>query len=108
MAGNPDGWQPPPQPEPTLEVGAAPSPVDGIDLPTVDPRHYERGREIARGGIGRIVEAVDRRLGRRVAIKELLQPGKFSVARFMREIGVTARLSHPGVVSLHEAGIWPD
>src|SRR5262245_57485318 len=96
--------------ESTLDVHAAAASASSLvpELPVVDPKHYEREDEIARGGIGRIVAAIDRRLGRRVALKELLTPAPAGVARFKREIEVTARLTHPGVVALHEAGVWPD
>ena len=39
---------------------------------TDEADRYQRGSEIARGGMGRVIEAVDRRLGRTVAIKEML------------------------------------
>src|SRR5262245_55677841 len=41
---------------------------------TIEPTHYIRGEQIAKGGMGRIVAARDRRLGRDVAIKELISP----------------------------------
>src|SRR5439155_20152827 len=43
-------------------------------LPLVSAAHYRADREIARGGMGRIVAAQDQRLGRAVALKELLTP----------------------------------
>jgi hypothetical protein len=33
------------------------------ELPTIDPALYSRGAEIARGGMGRIIKARDRKLG---------------------------------------------
>ncbi|HWM89028.1 MAG TPA: protein kinase, partial [Kofleriaceae bacterium] len=80
------------------------------DLPVlaaVDPDHYVYGYELARGGMGRIVAARDRRLGRVVAIKELIQDTPERAARFEREALITARLQHPAIVNLHEAGHWP-
>lgn len=71
----------------------------------VDPKHYKFADELARGGMGRIVRAHDRRLGRGVAIKELL-PGH-DASRFEREAKITARLEHPSIVAVHEAGRWP-
>jgi serine/threonine protein kinase len=77
-------------------------------LPVVDPSAYEILGEIARGGMGRILLAFDRRLGRRVAVKELLPGAVASAAeRLVREALVTARLDHPGVVPVYEAGRWP-
>ncbi|MEO7732866.1 MAG: protein kinase [Kofleriaceae bacterium] len=73
-----------------------------------DPDRYEQVNEHARGGLGRVVRAVDRRLGRTVAVKELLRHDPGNEARFMREAMITARLEHPGIVPVHEAGRWPN
>ncbi len=78
----------------------------GLVLPTVARESYQIDHELARGGLGRILVARDRRLGRTVAIKELL-PGESGEARFVREALVTANLEHPGIVPIHEAGRWP-
>jgi len=78
---------------------------DYAELIVVAPEHYAFANELARGGMGRIVRAHDRRLGRDVAIKELL-PGHDDV-RFEREARITARLAHPAIVAIHEAGRWP-
>ncbi|HEX4422843.1 MAG TPA: WD40 repeat domain-containing serine/threonine-protein kinase [Kofleriaceae bacterium] len=71
-------------------------------------RRYKFLGEHGRGGIGRVQRAHDRDLGRDVAIKELLSPGTAHEARFLREVEITARLEHPGIVPVHEAGRWPD
>jgi serine/threonine protein kinase len=76
-------------------------------LPVRDRQRYQFGAEHARGGIGKIVLAHDRKLDRQVAIKELLRPGNAAQARFVREAMITARLEHPGIVPVHEAGRWP-
>ena len=73
-----------------------------------DPERYEQVAEHARGGLGRVVRAVDKRLGRTVAVKELLRHDGSNEARFMREAMITARLEHPGIVPVHEAGRWPN
>ncbi|HEU5058787.1 MAG TPA: protein kinase [Kofleriaceae bacterium] len=80
---------------------------DHQELGEVDPEHYVHGYEVARGGMGRIVAARDRRLGRVVAIKELVHFTPERAARFEREALITARLQHPAIVNLHEAGRWP-
>ena len=72
-----------------------------------DPNRYELTREYARGGLGRILEAQDSRLGRTVAVKELLKRTTDSEVRFIREALITARLQHPSIVPVHEAGRWP-
>ena len=82
-------------------------PRPDLELPLVEPERYVLGREIASGGQGRIRAARDRRLGRTVAIKELISPEPQQEARFGREIRLTARLQHPGVPSLYDAARWP-
>jgi tetratricopeptide (TPR) repeat protein len=76
-------------------------------LPIVSESNYKPEREIARGGMGRIVAAEDQRLGRPVALKELLEPAGEQLTRFQREALITARLQHPGIVPVYEAGRWP-
>jgi WD40 repeat protein len=84
-------------------------PVVEVDsLAADDPERYEQVSEHARGGLGRVVRALDRRLGRTVAVKELLRHDPANEARFMREAMITARLEHPGIVPVHEAGRWPN
>jgi tetratricopeptide (TPR) repeat protein len=86
---------------------AAPTTGDLPPLPVVPASHYRPDREIARGGMGRILAAEDHRLGRPVALKELLEPAPELLGRFTREALITARLQHPGIVPVYEAGRWP-
>jgi WD40 repeat protein len=81
---------------------------DEPTLPVDDPDRYEQVGEHARGGLGRVIRAVDKRLGRTVAVKELLRHDEWHEARFVREALITARLEHPGIVPVHEAGRWPN
>ena len=87
-------------PRPELEAA-----VD--DLPMVNPGLYVSDKEVARGGMGRIVAATDRILGRPVALKELLHADPENAARFRREAFITARLQHPAIVPVYQAGRWP-
>jgi hypothetical protein len=75
-------------------------------LPVVDPVVFVPRGELASGGMGRVTRVFDRRLGREVAVKEILD-NNFR-ARFEREIRITARLQHPAIVSIYEAGTFPD
>src|SRR4051794_6027162 len=95
--------------EPTSDAGErlGPARPDYTEFVTVDPTHYSLTSEIARGGMGRIMVARDLRLGRDVAVKEILDDAPDLVRRFEREIRITARLQHPSIVSVHEAGRWP-
>mgnify|MGYP000897045726 FL=1 len=88
-----------------------PSPAAESDLPVSpgDAAHrYELEAEHGRGGIGRVVRARDKHLGRTVAVKELLRTNELAEALFVREAMITARLQHPGIVPVHEAGRWPN
>jgi WD40 repeat protein len=87
---------------------STPGSVGVESLPNVGDEAYARRGEIARGGLGRIVEATDKRLKRVVALKELRRHTPEAAARFVREALVTARLQHPGIVPIYEAGRWPD
>jgi len=92
--------------EPASRVPAA-VPDDDAELPVVDRRHYAILGELAKGGIGRVLFARDLRLGRDVAIKELLPKHRDAARRFEREARITARLQHPGIIHVYEAGAWP-
>jgi tetratricopeptide (TPR) repeat protein len=81
-------------------------PDDHDEFSPADPDHYALGEEIARGGMGRILRARDRRLGREVAIKENSVRTGDAMRRFAREARITARLQHPSIVQVHEAGVW--
>ena len=78
-----------------------------LGLTTIPREHYLVEGEIARGGMGRVIAARDRRLGRPVALKELLSSSPDLARRFEREALMTARLQHPSIVNVHEAGRWP-
>jgi WD40 repeat protein len=77
-------------------------------LPVVQRERYATAREIGRGGLGRVMAARDQRLGREVAIKELFEPYGDRQSRFLREALVTARLQHPAIVPVYDAGYWPN
>jgi len=79
-------------------------PIPSVLPPSMPPARYEVGREIARGGMGRVVEAMDTTLGRVVALKEALSTEADALRRFQREIKITARLEHPSIVPVHDAG----
>jgi eukaryotic-like serine/threonine-protein kinase len=68
---------------------------------------YEVIRLLSRGGMAEVYLATDRQLGRRVAIKVILEQlaeDERFVARFRREARAAASLSHPNVVSVHDVG----
>src|SRR5262245_39298880 len=71
-------------------------------LPSIARDAYTVGREVAKGGIGRVLLARDQRLDRPVAIKELLIWSQAAEQRFVREALLTARLQHPAIVPIYE------
>ena len=79
-----------------------------FDLPIVDFDRYDIEGVHAKGGLGRILGAWDRRLDRFLALKELLVSEPRAEVRFIREALVTARLQHPSIVPVHDAGRRPD
>lgn len=67
--------------------------------------HYRIGRRLGAGGMGEVFLAHDLALGRSAAVKVLtfsLAPD--ARARFVREGEASARLQHPGIATLYEAG----
>src|SRR5262245_46748864 len=88
------------------QAGPGAGVAEAADLPPVDPDRYQVEGEIARGGGGRLLRAIDRRLGRLVAIKVLRRRGAFTESRFHREAQLTARLEHPAIVPVHDFGRW--
>jgi tRNA A-37 threonylcarbamoyl transferase component Bud32 len=65
---------------------------------------YAYGEVIGRGGMGEVLLAHDRRIGRDVAIKRLraADVSEEDRARFLREARIQARLDHPAVVPVYE------
>ncbi len=88
-----------------------PGPYTVADLPTlprVDDETYAIGAEIARGGMGKILAARDRRLRREVVIKVMRREFGRIDPRFEREALITARLQHPSIVRVYDAGVLGD
>lgn len=82
---------------------AAGAPVDQHDAP-VDWERYALTRLLGEGGMGRVWEAHDPRLRRRVAVKFLLGDDPELVARFLQEARAQARVEHDNVCRIHEVG----
>ncbi len=84
---------------------------DDVAAAMGDPRRhlgrYILTAELGRGGMGVVYAGWDPTLRRRVAIKVILSTGPardVSVERFVQEARAAARLRHPGIVAVHEAG----
>jgi len=72
--------------------------------PTTVSGVYAFGEILGRGGMGEVLLAHDRRIGRDVALKRMRrgQPTEDEAARFLREARIQARLEHPAIVPVYE------
>src|SRR5215510_2627923 len=71
---------------------------------------YQVTRLIGQGGMGAVYEATHVGLKKRVAIKVMdrnLAANTEALARFKREIEVTAKLAHPNVIQVSDFGAVP-
>src|SRR5689334_19315395 len=67
---------------------------------------YDVEDVIGQGGMALVYAAHDRKHHRRVAIKVLRRDDARSLGaeRFLREIEIIARLTHPNILPLHDSG----
>ena len=77
-----------------------------IPLPQILGGRYRIEREIGRGGMARVYLAHDEKHARSVAVKVIRPDLAASLGRerFLREIGIAARLRHPNIVPLYDSG----
>jgi tetratricopeptide (TPR) repeat protein len=89
--------------------GGSPAPAEPPSAPTsgLFGRYFVLA-PLGRGGMGEVVLAYDPKLDRNVALKRLRpREAQFTAqarARLMREAQAMARLSHPNVIAVHDAG----
>src|SRR5215208_3732325 len=85
--------------------------MDMTSSPTTVGGRYELGELLGRGGMAEVRRAVDQRLGRAVAVKQLradLAIDPTFQARFRREAQSAAGLNHPPIVAVYDTGEEPD
>jgi serine/threonine protein kinase len=72
--------------------------------------HYHIKRVIASGGMGTVYEAVQEQPRRTVAVKVMKQgiASRSALRRFEYEAQILARLRHPGIAQVYEAGFHDD
>ncbi|MDB4884079.1 MAG: protein kinase, partial [Gemmatimonadetes bacterium] len=75
-------------------------------LPELVAGRYRTGHEVGRGGMARVYLAHDIKHDREVAIKVIRAEISASLGRdrFLREIGIAARLRHPNILPLYDSG----
>ncbi len=102
---------------PTGEAYTAPSPIEfgNAQTPRVEVHpsvvmsqigRFQLREPLGEGGYGQVYRAYDPHLDRDVALK-VLKPnrlGEKAIERFYREARAAARLDHPNIVGLHDAG----
>lgn len=87
--------------------GEADDPAADAAGPSMFRGRYQILRPHAQGGLGRVSIALDREVGRVVALKEIrphLVHDQAAKARFVFEAKVTGRLEHPGIVAVYGLG----
>ncbi|HEX6309489.1 MAG TPA: serine/threonine-protein kinase [Longimicrobiales bacterium] len=80
------------------------------DMPDSAGTRYRVLEPIGRGGMGAVYRAEDVALNREVALKVLRTPEvqQDLAARMLAEARILARLEHPGIVPVYDAGTLPD
>lgn len=89
----------------SADLGAKPPATGEINI---FDANYALRDEIARGGMGAVIEADDQNTGRTVAIKKMLMegnPSEESKHRFLQEARVMGHLEHPNIVPMHELAL---
>lgn len=73
------------------------------------PRKYALGKELARGGVGRIDVVSDSDLMRTLVLKRLIDGhgvSDYVLQKFIEEAQITAQLEHPNIVPVHDFGYF--
>ena len=85
--------------------------LEPVASPALDGKFnddYSLRGAVGVGGGGQVLLGFDERIGREVAIKELLDQGANDDielnTRFLREARITGRLEHPGIVPVYDLG----
>ena len=74
---------------------------EAAEMPDLTGTRYEIVSELGRGGMGIVYEVRDTELQRNVAMKVASED-------WTREARIIAKLEHPGIVPVHDAGSLPD
>ncbi|MFH1226595.1 MAG: tetratricopeptide repeat protein [Planctomycetota bacterium] len=66
---------------------------------------YTLEKKLGQGGMGAVYLALDPALNRKVALKVITSKDEKLLERFQREASAVAKLKHPNIVQVYEAGI---
>jgi eukaryotic-like serine/threonine-protein kinase len=80
------------------------------DSPDLEGTRYRLIDKLGEGGMGGVFRVEDRVLEREVALKVIAvsDPDGVLAVRLLQEARVIAKLEHPGIVPVHDAGALPD
>jgi serine/threonine protein kinase len=78
------------------------------DAPDLTGTRYRLLSKLGQGGMGGVFRVEDSTLEREVALKVINVDHPGLAARLLQEARVIARLEHPGIVSVHDAGTLSD
>ncbi|MBK9062954.1 MAG: serine/threonine protein kinase [Acidobacteria bacterium] len=83
---------------------------EAVRSPDLSGTRYRLAGTVGTGGMGAVFEVEDEILGRRLALKvvDVSLEGEGPAEALMAEARVLARLEHPGLVPVHDAGLLPD
>ncbi len=91
---------------PANERRASPAPAAGLPPELVNHPRYRIVRELGRGGMGVVYQAVQTLMDRPVAVK-VINPSLLAhpdaLPRFQSEVKTAAKLDHPNIVRAHDA-----
>ncbi|MBK7581497.1 MAG: SUMF1/EgtB/PvdO family nonheme iron enzyme [Myxococcales bacterium] len=91
----------------SAELGTGPSSREISKLPgRFEGPRYSPVETLGSGGMGKVVAALDREIGRIVALKTMQnpEPDRPMIRRFLQEARITAQLEHPNIVPVYDLG----
>ena len=88
-----------------VRLGTAAGPEEPASAAALPPdERYELGECLGEGGMGRVLKAFDRQLGRTVALKFLIHEDPEILRLFLTEARTQARVAHEHVLEIYDSG----